>query len=979
MAVAFRSAASAGTSSSSTTLVINKPASVATDDVMIAAIWHPGTAGITPPAGWALVRAGYRLSPNVGRLDVFVRTVDGSEGSTFTFTFPSSTHAAGGISAYSGCDPLTPIDEVVGFSDGAASFTALTHSSLTASRSDGHILAIGGYNASVTSTAPSGYTERFDQQATSAAHSCFMSDKAASSTSIASASTAITSTSLYYSTLHVVLRAANTMGSGSGYATPTQIQKVNATAVFGTSISATYGTTPTSGRLLVACFVSQDWPTITPPAGWTLGASLQGGASAGTGHTEVIYYKISAGTEGTVTFTVNASRNLDLTIFEYSNIVTSSPVDTTGSRNAGTYIADYWSGQITTTQPDLVIYAQGETFNSANQGGPLGNAFTEEYYRAQFARFGSRVVGGSITNLHTTALYPLSDDIVGTNNTSSVLVAFKAAVAGTDVTPSAADTTLAVQAPTPTASADVAATAPAEVLNPEAPTASVSHSAAASAAPLVLSPEAPTLTEGQSANATAPALVLQPEAPTLNYDTQAPASEVPVVFSPEAPTPQTSISVTATAVSFTLIAETASGGIALTATAVGFTLNPESPGIASGTTVFPAGVAFTLQTQLAGLTGATIAPDRTHSPVPPADFITDLLGPLTVITRRAMIYEADGETVWMEDVPILDGSVSVDASRAERRTLSITFDNEAGSLDHSPEGFWYDKVVKVWRGINLNGELWETQLGEFCIDQIQTPHFPDVTQVSGRDYTKRCLTSKLRAATSFAEGQSIEAVIEILATNAGITKFILPNTGQTMGRQFLFDPGTVRWDAMTQIATAFGYELYFNPYGYLVMREYQDPVSSPQQWTFDTGSDTGSIVTFNKTANDTRIYNHIVVRGEATDSPPVWAEAINTNPSSPTRVERIGDRVYEYVSSFFTSSQQCQDVADKFLAIHALESFEVNIESLVLPWLDVSNIVEFIDPDPNPLDPTRFLLSSFEIPLMLGTMTSNAKRVTIVG
>jgi hypothetical protein len=140
----------------------------------------------------------------------------------------------------------------------------------------------------------------------------------------------------------------------------------------------------------------------------------------------------------------------------------------------------------------------------------------------------------------------------------------------------------------------------------------------------------------------------------------------------------------------------------------------------------------------------------------------------------------------------------------------------------------------------------------------------------------------------------------------------------------------------------------------------------------------GNIVNFDKTVNDSRIYNHIFVEGGSAETAIVYAEAENNLAGSPTRIGKIGDRLYQYVSGFITTTQQAQDVADSFLKVHALEEFEANLGTLMIPWLEAGDIVEFIDPNPYPNQPERFLLSSFNIPLKLGPMSSTVKRVTQV-
>jgi hypothetical protein len=965
-------------------------------------------------------------------------------------------------------------------------------------------------------------------------------------------------------------------------------------------------------------------------------------------------------------------------------------------------------------------------------------------------------------------------------------------------------------------------------------------------------------------------------------------------------------------------------------------------------------------------------------PNPPLHIAEAVEAAVTYTTARVDIYESDGTTIWMRDAPLTAGSVSVDQGRSERRAIDLTLENLSGRLDNYPGGFWYDKVIKPYRGINYRGVKrqprilvvewsgsaglvgaiqalgytnvkimtsvttveqcygydivvfdgggvtltkgslavacynagisvftsgndntsssvpligttrtqtgysiaptganhpvaagwttetlssdsgtvptsyrstavpiarlsndasaftalaeenpngngahwvhihdfgltgtqarilinngvkwlfvrgqdlsWETQVGEFMIDQITTQDFPGTVQITGRDYAKKLLTSKFTQNTTFTSGQSVEGLIRTIALNAGITKFIFPVTGKTIQREFSFDRGAPRWDACNDIATAYGYEIFFDGQGYMRLQEYRDPSTSPTVFTFEAGSsvyttsaypeavmdlrplaywrfgesqgstvlrdsslrgvdgvyqspsslrmgvagalaetgsgntaveslntnnlfvvqndprlalteytiemwyrpgptpadyaiqplfkgnpgwtnvpyciyhfgtangtqtasmvnkialfaspndgwtsivdgpvvvpgewvhivfavksngrgkcyvngtlysdsavgalpsnhgvnalqlstttgsngsvtnkyvylglgiggytvqtgdyleyeirvndvtdkyfvdlesstnplrvpnpsdqngvtfydtppgavnawatrrlslaglvgstinnidlacegdaasktrygyfrninikrsngtialrgwnigdpvptgtvlysaDTsgylyamdnsqvnsniykgaaydemvvynrqltdadvaglytaartrsrskasigdGNVESYSKTTRDARLYNHIVVVGGSSDTIPVSAEAKNTSASSPTSIDKIGARVYEYSSSFITTQAQALDVANSLLKIHALEEFELSLSTLVLPWLEVGEIVEFRDPDPNPGDPTRFLLSSFSIPLVLGKMNPVGKRVTMV-
>ena len=271
---------------------------------------------------------------------------------------------------------------------------------------------------------------------------------------------------------------------------------------------------------------------------------------------------------------------------------------------------------------------------------------------------------------------------------------------------------------------------------------------------------------------------------------------------------------------------------------------------------------------------------------------------------------------------------------------------------------------------------WETQIGEFMIDRISEDNFPHTVSVTGRDYSKKCLLSKFPHATQFDAGFTLEAIINSIAGAAGISKRAVHATGVTVNKTFFFDKGVSRWDAMDEIVKAYDHEIFFDAQGYLVLRAIRDPLTTAPAYTFSTGHN-GVIARFSKTTSDTRIYNVVSVMGESSDQNaiPVYAFARNDNPASPTSTQKLGERVYEYTSSFITTTAQAQTVADSFLKIHALEEYEVSFDTLMLPWLEAGDIIRFIDPNPAPDDPDTYLFASISIPLELGPMSSSAKRV----
>lgn len=386
------------------------------------------------------------------------------------------------------------------------------------------------------------------------------------------------------------------------------------------------------------------------------------------------------------------------------------------------------------------------------------------------------------------------------------------------------------------------------------------------------------------------------------------------------------------------------------------------------------------------------APPIAQTGLPPDEVVAALIDGVVDINRRVEIYESDGMTNF--DIPdwdsrLVDATITVDSTRDERRMADIQLQNNDYFLNLDPvNGFWYDKIIKAFWGIEYYSSnvltRWEMQVGEFMIDRITEDYFPNVTKITCRDYTKKCLVSDIVNSLQFSSTTPVEVIIRALGANAGITKFRLPYTGLGFSDDVVFDAGTARWEMMKTIAASVGYEIYFTSDGYLTMRPYQDPVLSPVTWVFQTGQPTGSLIEFSRESNDSRVKNHCIVIGatvtdDAGFSTTAFGEARNDNPESPTRIARIGDRCDIFKSDYITDPAQAQAVADSRLRLMALEEYSVNFASLILPWVDAGDIVDMINPKESSFTPARFLLSSYSLPFALGNMSGIAKRVTIVG
>lgn len=273
-------------------------------------------------------------------------------------------------------------------------------------------------------------------------------------------------------------------------------------------------------------------------------------------------------------------------------------------------------------------------------------------------------------------------------------------------------------------------------------------------------------------------------------------------------------------------------------------------------------------------------------------------------------------------------------------------------------------------------EEWEIQLGEFMADSISLGQSYSTISVNGRDLTKMCQQSKFVVSTTFKAKTPIESVIKTVATNAGISKFKLPITDKILDKDMTWERGTSRWDVIRDVSHSNNYEVFFDNEGYLFMREFRDPLLTPPTLELSAGLG-GNLISRGGKTSDSQLFNHIVVVGESSDSstPPVYAEAINTTPTSPTSVAEIGDRVAVTTLSMITTIQQAQKYANTLLAVSALEEFELDFEATMLPWIEAGDILEMKRSDSRYWGPDRYLLTNLSFPLDLTPMSGNGKRI----
>lgn len=368
-----------------------------------------------------------------------------------------------------------------------------------------------------------------------------------------------------------------------------------------------------------------------------------------------------------------------------------------------------------------------------------------------------------------------------------------------------------------------------------------------------------------------------------------------------------------------------------------------------------------------------------------------------IVTKRVAIFEADGTTPWEPSKTArqaIEASVSVDGNRDERRTITLSLMNRDGTFDNTVDGFWYDKIIKAYRGLKYWSESekkykrFEYKLGEFMIDSIESDYGSPVVSVSGRDYSKKLMLDQFDEPTSFNEGSTVDDLVRTIALNAGIKRFKL-NTGTTVINALAaFEAETSRWEAIREICKPYNIEVFFNNEGMLETRLFKDVTTAPViDLVLNAGNDSGypmNLISASQSSTDSNVFNAVRVYATAEQGSVTGARFVavreNNDLSTPTCIQKIGRRPTTYSSDLFTSQQQVDEYADNFLKVSQLQDFSFSFDSVVYPWLEANSVIRVTERvNRNLVGPARYLLGEFTIPVGMGTMGGTGKRITQVG
>jgi len=318
----------------------------------------------------------------------------------------------------------------------------------------------------------------------------------------------------------------------------------------------------------------------------------------------------------------------------------------------------------------------------------------------------------------------------------------------------------------------------------------------------------------------------------------------------------------------------------------------------------------------------------------------------------------------------VSGAVNMARGRGIRRTCSVSVANPDGAFTPEGVGDWFhvNSLVRLDRGIYLDAEEveWVT-LGHYLLGRprVVVTAAGSTLEVQGEDRAKLLTRSRFTGPTTYAAGARIAAIVQAEAQIAGMgsTRYRLDDLGKTLAAARTFEEDEVRIDALGGMCRDYGLDLFVDADGFLATSEPPDPLTAPVAATYAAGVD-ATMVGLTKEWTDDRLYNHVLVTGEGSDPahPPVRAEAMDTNPSSPAYINGpLGDRLYRYTSAMITSTAQAQEVANNLLPTVALVEEAISLDAVANPALEPGDAIQVSEPASNTAG--RYLVDQVDIPL----------------
>lgn len=303
----------------------------------------------------------------------------------------------------------------------------------------------------------------------------------------------------------------------------------------------------------------------------------------------------------------------------------------------------------------------------------------------------------------------------------------------------------------------------------------------------------------------------------------------------------------------------------------------------------------------------------------------------------------------LTDLPIEDGTVTVDATSRTRRVLSLTCPPQQGLWDvlDVPGG-----EITVTQTIRFPDHTYQTvPLGVFVVDQDRVGYAPgDTLELTAPDRWVKVQRARFTLNRASIPANAAWQEIKRLVEQAWSGSVPFPGWSQ-LDTSATGTVGTLLWadgdreKAITDIADARSVEVFFDAAGLAVLRPIPTlTTTSAPVWTVNEGAD-GVMVAADRTRDRSVIRNAVVVTGTATDAPVAPVLVSDTTAGDPLAVAGPLGTVPEYFDSpLIRTSAQAAAAGKTRLAVTLGEAKQLSMETTGNPALDARDVIAVVLP-----------------------------------
>lgn len=327
---------------------------------------------------------------------------------------------------------------------------------------------------------------------------------------------------------------------------------------------------------------------------------------------------------------------------------------------------------------------------------------------------------------------------------------------------------------------------------------------------------------------------------------------------------------------------------------------------------------------------------------------------------------------------MIDGSVDADATRLTRRTFTASVMNPEGIW--SPRSDWgglfyVNRLVRLYRGIDFGGDTEMVPVGTFMIDMADVAVERNMSMVvlSGSDLWKKLGKSMFSRAKTWAAGTNINTVIDFIADAVGVQYRNLDplssrdTADKQLSKKFSVEEGDNRGEALGKLCKSYGIDVYFDTLGRLTTQDFRKPGDSEVVYTYDP-TDNNNLITVKSTYTDDNLYNTVLVVGTKDKDNVIIARVKDTDPSSPTNISRLGERVYKYESDQIGTQAVANQTAQRLFYRHVLINEDITLETICNPAYEGNDVIHVDEREFSQLN-GNYRLRAFTVPLSSSRQT----------